>query len=228
MSDGGTFVWEASRHPEWDLMYRKGLSVSQISKLCGAGSETVGRYLRGELKKFPDMQAEHEACRPQTKVTQLRSSWLANIKELSAVFEAESRYPTSSDPDPQRRRLGHWLSVQRCAHRDGRLTQAKLDALSELPKWKQNQRLDLAQKRWQQRLEELQAFVVERGRWPSLRKAESEAERGLGVWLHAQRQKESRAALSETKSESLEASIPGWYTWGRKLPRSLNCPEEQE
>jgi hypothetical protein len=132
-------------------MYRKGLTVGRIASLCGAVRETVGRHLRVQRAKFPDMQAEHEAYRPPPKPKPLHPSWLANIEELAALVEAGGRYPTSSDPDPERRRLGYWLSVQRRAHRDGRLSPAKLAALTALPGWNENQRLELARRGWQER-----------------------------------------------------------------------------
>jgi hypothetical protein len=208
-----------SRHPEWDLMYRKGLTVGRIAILCGAVRETVGRHLRVQRAKFPDMQAEHEACRPEPKPTPLRPSWLANIKELSALVEAGVRYPTSSDPDPERRRLGYWLSAQRRAQRDGRLSQAKLAALTALPKWNENQRLELAQKRWQERLAELQAFKTLHGRWPRFRNPGSEAERIVGVWLHGQRTKALNGQLVKADLRALDKIVPGWNTWRRKRPR---------
>ncbi|WP_371129623.1 helicase associated domain-containing protein [Arthrobacter sp. ov407] len=165
------------------------------------------------------MQADHEANRPTARSKPLRTSWLLNINELLEVLEAEGRYPSSSDQDPQRRRLGYWLSVQRRAHRDGRLTQAKLSALDVLPAWNENQRAGLAQERWRERLGELQAFTHEHRRWPRFRNPTSEAERVLGVWLHAQRQKASRASMSDAEMRLLEGCAPGWYTWTPKSSR---------
>lgn len=197
-------------------MFCRGLTPARIAEVCGAERGTVARHIRVQRANFPEMQADHEANRPAPSPKSLRASWIANIAELLAVLDAEGRYPTSSDPDPQRRRLGYWLSVQRRAQREGTLTQAKLAALDALPKWQQNQRRDLARKRWQERIGELQDFVLEHGRWPRYRNATSETERSLGVWLHAQRQKASRAVLSNADVEVLDSSLPGWYTWGRK------------
>lgn len=219
MTVGGMFGRGESRHPEWDLMYCKGLTVSRIAGLCGAGRQTVGRHLRVQRAKFPDMQAEHEAYRPQAKPKPLRPSWLANIKELSALLEAEGRYPTSSDPDPGRRGLGLWLSAQRRAQRDGRLSQAKLDALTALPRWNEDQRLELARKRWQERLAELEEFKTLHSRWPRFRRAGSEAERIVGVWLHGQRQKALNGQLVTADLRALDKTVPGWNTWRRKKPR---------
>lgn len=216
MSAGGTFDRNDSKHPEWDLMYRKGLSVRQIADLCGAKLETVGRHLRLQRTRLPDMQVEHVANKPPAKLSPPRSSWLSNVKEISTLLRAEGKYPTASDPDPRRRRLGYWLSVQRRAHRDGKLTQTKLEALLWLPDWNENQRRSHDQKRWQDRLSELQTYKERHGRWSRCRGAGSEAERSLGVWLHAQRQKASRRELADPAMEALEAVVPGWNTWGRK------------
>jgi hypothetical protein len=171
--------------------------------------------------KFPDMQAEHEAHRPEPKPTPLRPSWLANIKELSALVEAVGGYPTSSNPDSERRRLGYWLSVQRRAQRDGRLSPAKLAALTALPGWNENQRLELARRRWQERLAELQALRTLHGRWPRFRNAGSEAERTVGVWLHGQRQKALNGQLVKADVRALDKTVPGWNTWRPKKSRGI-------
>lgn len=168
------------------------------------------------------MQAEHEANRPPAKPRSPRPSWLSNVKEISTLLRAEGKYPTASDPDPRRRRLGYCLSVQRRAHRDGKLTQTKLEALGCLPDWNENQRFSLDQKRWQDRLNELQTFKERHGRWPRCRGAVTEGEHSLGVWLHAQRQKAARCELAGPVMEALEASVPGWNTWGRKRLKRLN------
>lgn len=141
MSGGETFRRGESRHPEWDLMYCKGLTVGQIAVLCGAVRETVGRHLRVQRSRFSDMQLQHEANRPPAKPRAISRSWQATIDSLSAIWKAEGHYPTSSDPDFQRRRLAHWLSVQRRASSNGTLMQARKAALEVLPRWEENQRL---------------------------------------------------------------------------------------
>lgn len=206
-----------SRHPEWDLMYCKGLTVGQIATLCGAVRETVGRHLRVQRSLFTDMQLQHEANRPPANPRPISRSWQANIDSLSAIWKAEGHYPTSNDPNFQRRRLAHWLSVQRRASSNGTLTQAKKAALEVLPRWEENQRLARDRMRWLDRLDGVRAFKTEHKRWPRFRKAESETERILGVWLHGQRQKALRNGLLSHEHKSLDAVIPGWNTWRQPI-----------
>lgn len=59
---------------------------------------------------------------------------------------------------------------------------------------------------------ELQNFKTEHGKWPRFRKADSEAERVLGVWLHAQRQKAQNGQLAENNQRALDTAVPGWNT----------------
>jgi hypothetical protein len=226
MSVGDTYSRGESRHPEWDLMYRKGLTVGRIADLCGAVKKTVGRHLRVQRAKHPDMQAEHESNRRPAKPRPLRSSWQVSIEALVNLLDAEGRYPTSSDPAPERRRLGYWLAVQRRAHRDGTLSEAKLEALKALPGWERDQRKELDAKRWQTRLAELREFREHNNRWPRFRNAGSEAERTLGVWLHGQRQLALQGHLPSGKADALEDVVPGWNTWRRRRrePRQTHGP----
>ncbi|MET3952986.1 hypothetical protein ABIB29_003852 [Arthrobacter sp. UYEF36] len=219
MSIEGTFGARESRHPEWDLMYRKGLTVGRISELCGAVPQTVSRHIRGQRARHPDMQADHLGMRPPPKTRPIPASWAGNIDALHKIRTFEGRYPTTSDPDPQRRRLGSWLSVQRRANREGRLSQDKLAALQPLAGWTCNQRVVEHGRRWQKRLQELHAFHQHEGRWPRHRNYQSENEHVIGVWLHGQRQKALGGALAANELQALNEKIPGWNTWKPKQER---------
>lgn len=107
MNLGDTFAQGESGHPEWDFMYRNGLTAEQIAKVCGARSQSVGRHLRVERARFSEMQVEHESNRPLAKPRTTRLSWDAKLQSLSVIWAAEGRYPSSSDRDPRRRRLGY-------------------------------------------------------------------------------------------------------------------------
>lgn len=79
-----------SLHQEWDLMYRRGLSVRQIAELCGAVRGTVDRHLRSQKLRDPSLGADHLANRPQPKARPLGSTGSRTWKpfELSASNEA--------------------------------------------------------------------------------------------------------------------------------------------
>jgi hypothetical protein len=44
---------EQSLHPEWDLMYRKGLPFGLIAKLCKAPRSTVHLHLQRQAVRYP-------------------------------------------------------------------------------------------------------------------------------------------------------------------------------
>jgi hypothetical protein len=146
--------------------------------------------------------------------------WQLSAEVLSQIRAAEGRYPTSSDPDPERRRLASWLSVQRRTNAAGTLSQDKLDALRMLPNWDKNQRKELGRQHWNARMNELKVFKAQHDRWPRHRNALSEAERVLGVWLHGQRQSASRRRLAPSKLRALDSVVPGWNTRAKSRVRS--------
>lgn len=216
MESGETVALVASRHDEWDLMYRKGLTASRIAEACGVVTETVARHIRVRRAMYPDMETEHLSNRPVDRPRPVGPGWQKNIAALAACLEANGRYPTSSDPDPRMRRLAQWLSSVRRQERAGRLTTERREMLSVLPNWSKIQRTEEDAERWHERLGEVEAFMKEEGRWPRYRKYSGEAERVLGVWLHAQRQKASTGVLSAVERRILDVVIPGWNTWAGK------------
>lgn len=216
MDSGGVFRRGESQHSEWDLMYRKGLTVKRIAALCGAVPQTVSRHIRVQRAKYPDMIAEHMANRPGDRPRPPGPSWHANIDAVAAFRRAHGRYPTSSDPDPTNRGLAQWLSLQRRADRAGTLPDDRRTLLAALPGWESNQRAELEAERWSARLEELRAFHAQRGRWPRYRGVADEAERVLGVWLHVQRQNFGAGKLDREDVRSLDAKVPGWNAWRLK------------
>lgn len=147
-------------------MYRKGITVGRIAAVCGAVQQTVSRHIRAQRLMHPDMETEHLANRPSGRHRPAGSKWQAKVDAVAAYLEENGRYPTASDPDRVTRRLAHWLSLQRCAHRDGRLSAERHRLMSALPGWANNQRSEEAGERWRARLEELKAFRDGEGRWP--------------------------------------------------------------
>lgn len=196
-------------------MYRKGLTRARIAALCGAVPQTVSRHINVQRSRFPEMEIEHLANRPDEKPAPARPAWRENIDALAKHVNTHARFPTTSDPDPANQRLAHWLSLQMRAVHAGRLSEDRRALLSVLPGWSANQRSEEAAARWKARLSEVKTFSEGAGRWPRFRNSGGEAERVLGVWLHAQRQKASQGHLAAVERQQLDASSPGWNTWGR-------------
>lgn len=198
-----------SLHPEWDLMYRKGLSVSKIASLCGAVKGTVDRHIRLRKQADSSLQEDHENNRPAPKP---RPSWYVTLEAVAFFHAQHGVYPTPS-ADPEVDRLARWLTAQRAALRAQALTQAKHEALRVLPQWSEPQRPRLDAERWDRRLMELQMFKETHGRWPQWKRPGDEHERLLGVWLHARRQEASSLGLSNEHKIRLDRDVPGWNTW---------------
>lgn len=223
MGDGGVFSAGESRHPEWDLMYRRGLTAARIAHVCGALPQTVGLHLRVERQKYPEMVAEHLANRPARKPRPPAKSWLEKADAMSAFRRAHGRYPTSGDADPASRRLAQWLSHQRKLARAGRMPEDRRRILAALPGWDRNQRAELDAERWAARLEQLVVFREAEGRWPRFRGPQDEAERVLGVWLHAQRQAFGAGQLTSIEVQLMDAKVPGWNAWRVKHEAALTA-----
>ncbi|MDQ0756096.1 helicase associated domain-containing protein [Arthrobacter sp. B3I4] len=213
MTAGGSFRGRESLHPEWDLMYRKGLTVARIADLCSVVRQTVGWHIRAQRALHPDMEAEHLANRPAQRPRPPSGAWLANLRAVAEYWQAHERYPTTADHDGVARGLGQWLMVQRARLRAGTLPEDRQQLMSVLPGWADNQRARLAGERWKARLGQLIAFRAAEGRWPTFRAAKDEQERVLGVWLHAQRQAYGTGRLTAEQLGLLDEVVPGWNAW---------------
>lgn len=217
MDSGGAFSYGGgSLHPEWDLMYRKGLTVKRIAGLCHAVPQTVSRHIRIQRAIFADMETEHLANVRPARPRPPSQNWLATLERVAEFHGKCGRYPTSGDPDPAVRRLARWLSELRRADRAGKVSDDRRALLAVLPAWDRNQRPQLEAERWRVRLGQLSAFRLAEDRWPRFRGARDEAERVLGVWLHAQRQDFGAGGLSGEEVQLLDAAAPGWNAWRMK------------
>jgi hypothetical protein len=223
MDSGGASRSDESRHPEWDLMYRKGLTVKRIAELCHAAPQTVSQHIRVQRAKYVEMDAEHLANRPPVRPNPPSARWQANIDALAAFRKARGRYPTTGDPELVNRRLAHWLSRQRCSERAGLLAEDRRYLLTVLPGWLGNQRAEQEAARWLFRVEQLRAFHAETRRWPHFRDPSDEHERELGVWLHAQRQRFGRGQLLESENRLLDSLVPGWNAWRVKRLAAMDA-----
>lgn len=213
MDSGGAFGRGESRHPEWDLMYRKGMTVGRIATVCNVVPQTVSRHIRVQRAQYPDMEVEHLAHRPSKRHRTTGRSWQPKIDALMAFWDGHQRYPTSGDPDPANRMLANWLSIRRRAARAGDLNEEERQLLAVLPGWEENPRSRSDAERWNRRLEELRVFRASEERWPQFRRPVPESERVLGVWLHAQRQTFGAGQLQTEALSQLDSTVPGWNAW---------------
>jgi hypothetical protein len=212
MSGGGRFAQGESRHPEWDLMYRQGLTAGRIAAICGARRQTVARHIQERVNIDPAIEHER-VSNPPAGPFPPSPVWFSRLEAVRLFKEQHGTFPSSRSQDEAERKLAHWLSEQRRRARAGDLTAAKRAALAAIPGWETPLRQIVDERRWQGLLAELVAYKNEHGRWPSYRGALSEQERVLGVWLHARRQEASQRTLAEERRARLDTAVPGWNTW---------------
>ncbi|MBG0741825.1 helicase associated domain-containing protein [Paeniglutamicibacter antarcticus] len=201
-----------SRHPEWDLMYRKGLPFGRIAELCHAPKSTVHRHLQVHGRTDPGLRQDHEANRPPLTGPHRRptDAWTQRFNQLQLFMVTHQRPPATTGQQDTEPSLARWLSQQRSAARHGRLGHAAEEALDSLGNWRTPQRTLHDGQRWIHRLTELRSFIDQERRWPRYKGPRTEEERILGVWLHGQKQKHTRNTLTPAQIWFLDERVPGW------------------
>ncbi|MFS0717331.1 helicase associated domain-containing protein [Arthrobacter sp. 1P04PC] len=193
---------------EWVLMYRLGLSRKRIADLVGAEPATVGYHLVIARRKDPELEAAHLAA---TGTKRRRSPVdLARMEEIIRWVVTEGRFPRERSADQEERSMARWFSDRRREVAQGTLHQAYGEGLVRVPGWGWNLRTAAEEARWHQWLGQLVNFRAEGNDWPRHKKCGSEREHTLGVWVHAQRQKQRRGELEAEKVKLLDDAVPGW------------------
>ena len=101
------------RHPEWNLMYRAGLSFGRISALCHAPVSTVHRHLQQRTLADPSLLDDYRTNRVSDAVRVPGKVWLHGMEELKVFVTAARRDPGGSGRTRDEQVLGAWLGGQR-------------------------------------------------------------------------------------------------------------------
>lgn len=203
--------WETSRHPEWDLMYAAGLTVREIAEHCHAPRSTVQRHFQVWEEREPGQRAAHEAALAVRLKHDAARLWLQQLQVAQDFIDTTRRHPLS-DSRRHEQAIYQWLSQQRKAHLEGRLTASQMQALDWLGDWKTPPRQQVLDEQWKSRVRELVAFVDRTGECPRYRKFATEREHTLGVWLHIQTQRRARKQLLPWRERDLDDAVPGWHS----------------
>jgi hypothetical protein len=126
--------------------------------------------------------------------------WEERFEELKAFAKREGhcRVPENEDDG-----LYFWVLDQRRARRDGRLSNARVEAMDALGmEWEVRAHRVVS---WEERLEETRAFYEARGRLP--RSVEDEA---LFQWIRGQRRRFERGELEPERVDALDAVCDAW------------------
>lgn len=209
-------------YPEWVLMYRKGLTTTQIAAATGAAQNTVRYHLAIAAAAEPSLRDAHRnAARP--KQTRITAAGLQNLHDTIALYKAEGRLPSSKSPSARERALATWLVHRRQDHDRGTLSPTYSAGLQQIPGWEQRTRKTNDEARWNQRLQEITAYRAAGNDWPRHQKTDTEEERVLGMWQQIQRTKYRRNELDQDKKAQLNTLLPGWRE-GRTRARPPGSP----
>jgi hypothetical protein len=210
-------------HPEWVQMYRQGLSTRKIAALAGVGQTTVRYHLAIAAAAEPSIRADHRNATRKTPTTRITPAGLQNLHDTIALYKAEGRLPSTKSPSARERALATWLTRRRQDHDRGTLSPTYSVGLQGIPDWEQRTRKEGDEARWNQRLQELTAYMAAGNDWPRHKRTDTEDERVLGIWLHIQRMKYRRNELNQDTEAQLDRLLPSWRE-GRTRGRPLGAP----
>ena len=200
-------------HPEWTLMYRKGLSRKKIAELARVKVSAVTSHLTAAKAADPGLKAEHRAA--VDGAARNAAPGIKRLYQLLAMVEATGRFPSRSAEDKAERELAQWLRRRRRDADAGILNPVIGAGLSVLPDWRRKPREAREYEQWQDHLRQLAAYRAAGHPWPRTTPGVTGPEKELGGWLRSQRYKFRHRGLSPARSAALDAALPGWLT-GRK------------
>lgn len=201
-------------HPEWVLMYRKGIPAAKIAALTRVAESVVRHHIAIAAKQDPVLRAEHQAALPPAPAM-ITEAGQRNVDDIVEFYALEGRLPVNGR-SARESALAGWLTRRRKQAATGTLSPAYARALDSIPNWREvPTKRDTDAARWKQRLAEVAAYMGAGNDWPRHNKTENHEERVLGVWLHTQRIDYRAGKLTPTKEEQLNKVVPGWRQ-GRK------------
>ncbi|GAB4822657.1 hypothetical protein N2152v2_009703 [Parachlorella kessleri] len=148
--------------------------------------------------------------------TWVQVPWEQRRQQVAAYYQQHGRLPRQGARKsipllPGEKELGNWVHRQRhCYKSKGGppLSTERIAALESTPGWAWEDCTP-----WEQRLQEVQYFVRQQGRFPREKAGKNNpflpGEKELGYWVNRQRQHYKNAILSPARIAALDAS-PGW------------------
>lgn len=158
---------------------------------------------RGEMGESTDHHG-HALPGPYTKL------WHSHLLELRDFIATTGHFPARSGTVPREAALYVWLTALRSAFTGLTLGFDKAQAMSILGDWMTPDREIEGERRWWERLGQVEEFVAEHGRHPRYRHIEPGAERVLGVWVATQKHDLLHGTLSAERIVALDERLPWW------------------
>lgn len=220
MTDDDAREWgPATSREEWTLMYIRGLSLRQISRLCRVKYEKVRLHIRTQERHDPTLFGrrlllhDQPALPPESwRPAAVRPSWDDRYTELYDLITRTGRFPKQLSNDPAERRLYKWVRWQRTRHTRGRLTPDQANRLDQLGNWQGNA-LGNRDSHWHTVHAQLLQFIQDTGRMPHRQNTDAtELEATLDVWIQTQRAKSRAGKLTPTRRDTLDQTVPSWNT----------------
>jgi superfamily II DNA or RNA helicase len=170
-------------------------------------SEALRSWINTQRRRKGTLSAERVAALealPQWSWGEVRDAphidWSVHLEELREFIKKQGQLPKQPGV------LRKWVSHQRTAKKNGKLSEERIAALELLPQWSWGEARDAPLVDWSVRLEELREFIKKEKRYPKSN------EGTLGTWIDTQRQNKRKGVLSEERVVALEA-LPQW-SWG--------------
>ncbi|MGJ9404044.1 helicase associated domain-containing protein [Arthrobacter sp. KK5.5] len=204
---------------EWEMMYRKGVEVETIARLCHTTPSAVRSHVTARIRDDPRPPERRplrhtEPSLPRHARGTTGTQWRLWHRMLLGFVNEHHRLPGLADgrsvASALELALHLWLREQRAAHRRGDLQLMQHTAMARIPGWRRQPVKSRDSIRWDERLEECAAFLTEHGRFPSGSKPVNDEELVLGRWLVYQRRLNRLGSLDPLRSNRLDARLPGW------------------
>jgi hypothetical protein len=213
----------ADAHPEWTLLYRRGMSREKIAELARVKVSLVTSHVTAAKAADPGLKTEHRAA--SAAATSHAAPGTKRLYQLLAMVQATGRYPSRNAEDKAERELAQWLRRRRRDADAGILNPVIGAGLSVLPDWRRKPREAREDEKWQDHLQRLSAYLAAGNPWPRTTPAVTGLEKELGGWLRSQRYKFRHGDLSSARAEAMDDALPGWLT-GRKAPAEASLRDD--
>ncbi|MGP5689972.1 hypothetical protein [Glutamicibacter ardleyensis] len=193
------------------MMYAAGLTVREISDLSHWQCTTIHAHFQSRERYAPGTRAAHEAALDARGVDRPTVSWRKLLAEVLEFQEALGRLPHHKGDDTERR-LHRWILNQGRAYRNGEMSAPKIILLDGLAGWSIDARQRELDQAWRAKLTSLIEFTATYKRTPRYQNHSTEAERVLGVWLHAQHQKRAEGTMLPWRLEMMDDAFLHWQS----------------
>lgn len=159
------------------------------------------------------VQALNQAA-PHWQTGAYTLAWEETRADVAAFYASNGYFPRQSAEHKSEVRLARWVDAQRQAHRLGKLSGPRTQALENMPAWKWT-----VTKRygWDSNLQSYADFIRVNGNRPTLDGERSDEWR-LYKWLARQREAAARGDLTSQRAADLESVDPGWDSTRRTRP----------